>query len=163
MGGNPPPPFDAYRIRVDGLATVLKKLPNIKAYVHPEDIHEIMKANPETTIDRFQPTVDGFTLTLPLGSPPEQASTSLKFIHTPGHTPGSQCILLGNASLFSGDTIFVGSCGRMDFPESNPNHMWDSLSFTLKGLDDSVINRFDAKEKLTCRLVCIRDTHIMET
>jgi glyoxylase-like metal-dependent hydrolase (beta-lactamase superfamily II) len=47
-------------------------------------------------------------------------------VHTPGHTPGSQCFLVGNA-LVSGDTLFIGSCGRVDLPGSDPEEMYESL------------------------------------
>ena len=51
----------------------------------------------------------------------------LKVLHTPGHTPGSVCLLYGQ-HLFSGDTLFQGSCGRVDFPGGNPQEMLQSLS-----------------------------------
>ena len=41
----------------------------------------------------------------------------ITFIHTPGHTPGSQCFLAAG-NLISGDTLFIGSCGRSDLPGS---------------------------------------------
>ncbi len=47
-------------------------------------------------------------------------------LHTPGHTPGSVCLRCGNL-LFSGDTLFEGSCGRTDFPASSPTDMRKSL------------------------------------
>ena len=43
----------------------------------------------------------------------------VKFLHTPGHTPGSQCFLV-EGNLISGDTLFVNSCGRVDLPGSDP-------------------------------------------
>jgi hydroxyacylglutathione hydrolase len=60
------------------------------------------------------------------------------FIHTPGHTPGSQCFLV-EGNLISGDTLFVNSCGRVDLPGSDPEAMYYSLNQTLKALDDSTI------------------------
>jgi glyoxylase-like metal-dependent hydrolase (beta-lactamase superfamily II) len=51
----------------------------------------------------------------------------VKFVHTPGHTPGSQCFLVGD-NLVSGDTLFVGSCGRVDLPGSDPKKMYESLT-----------------------------------
>ena len=41
--------------------------------------------------------------------------TEFRVLHTPGHTPGSVCFLCGEL-LFSGDTLFAGSCGRTDLP-----------------------------------------------
>jgi glyoxylase-like metal-dependent hydrolase (beta-lactamase superfamily II) len=60
---------------------------------------------------------------------------TVKLIHTPGHTPGSQCFLVGNA-LVSGDTLFIGSCGRVDLPGSNPEDMYRSLHDVLGRLPD---------------------------
>ena len=47
-------------------------------------------------------------------------------LHTPGHTPGSSCLRCGD-TLFSGDTLFRGSCGRTDFPGGRPDQMRESL------------------------------------
>lgn len=47
--------------------------------------------------------------------------------HTPGHTPGSVCLVCGNL-MFSGDTLFAGSCGRTDLPGGSMGQMQQSLS-----------------------------------
>ena len=52
--------------------------------------------------------------------------TSIKFLHTPGHTPGSQCIQVGNF-LVTGDTLFIEGCGRSDLPGGNAGQLFDSL------------------------------------
>ena len=62
----------------------------------------------------------------------------IKFLHTPGHTPGSQCFLV-SGNLISGDTLFVNSCGRVDLPGSDPAAMYYSLNHTLKNLDDATV------------------------
>jgi glyoxylase-like metal-dependent hydrolase (beta-lactamase superfamily II) len=62
----------------------------------------------------------------------------VQFIHTPGHTPGSQCFLV-EGNLISGDTLFVNSCGRVDLPGSDPEAMYYSLNHTLKNLDDDTV------------------------
>ncbi len=62
----------------------------------------------------------------------------LRFIHTPGHTPGSQCFLVAG-NLISGDTLFVNSCGRVDLPGADPEAMYYSLNQTLRNLDDSTV------------------------
>jgi hydroxyacylglutathione hydrolase len=56
----------------------------------------------------------------------------LKCLHTPGHTPGSHCILV-DRYLFTGDTLFVKAIGRSDLPGSSPEQLFESLS-RLKGL-----------------------------
>ena len=50
----------------------------------------------------------------------------LSVLHTPGHTPGSVCLLYGQ-DMFSGDTLFQGSCGRVDLPGGDPRQMMESL------------------------------------
>src|SRR2546425_5250887 len=55
---------------------------------------------------------------------------TLTFLHTPGHTPGSQCFLV-DGRLISGDTLFIGSCGRTDLPGGDPLGMYYSLTQRL--------------------------------
>lgn len=62
----------------------------------------------------------------------------IKLIHTPGHTPGSQCFLIENR-LVSGDTLFIGSCGRVDFPGGDAEQMYLSLTQRLMALPDETI------------------------
>ncbi len=62
----------------------------------------------------------------------------ITFVHTPGHTPGSQCFLVRN-NLLSGDTLFIGACGRCDLPGSSPEDMYYSLTQKLTKLDDRTI------------------------
>jgi glyoxylase-like metal-dependent hydrolase (beta-lactamase superfamily II) len=50
----------------------------------------------------------------------------IELVHTPGHTPGSQCFLV-DCKLVSGDTLFLDGCGRTDFPGSDPAQMYESL------------------------------------
>ncbi len=58
---------------------------------------------------------------------------SVRVLETPGHTPGSVCLISGNV-LFSGDTLFRGSCGRTDFPGGSREAMGASLR-RLNGLN----------------------------
>ena len=64
------------------------------------------------------------------------AGLTFEVLHTPGHTPGSVCLRFGE-HLFSGDTLFAGSCGRTDFPGSSPADMFRSLS-RLSQLDETL-------------------------
>ena len=56
-------------------------------------------------------------------------SVTFRVMETPGHTPGSVCLLCGDV-IFSGDTLFQGSCGRTDFPGGS----WDQMAASLKRL-----------------------------
>jgi len=58
---------------------------------------------------------------------------SIKLLHTPGHTPGSQCFL-SHGHLISGDTLFIRGCGRVDLPGGDAEQMWKSLNLVLKKL-----------------------------
>jgi hydroxyacylglutathione hydrolase len=62
----------------------------------------------------------------------------IQLMHTPGHTPGSQCFLVDNR-LVSGDTLFIDACGRVDFPGGNPEQMYYSLTQKLMALPDEMI------------------------
>jgi glyoxylase-like metal-dependent hydrolase (beta-lactamase superfamily II) len=63
---------------------------------------------------------------------------TLTFLHTPGHTPGSQCFLV-DGRLVSGDTLFIDSCGRTDLPGSDPSEMYHSLTQRLGALPDDTV------------------------
>jgi len=73
----------------------------------------------------------------------ELGDSAIKALHTPGHTPGSQCFLVEEAGqvgrLISGDTLFLGGCGRVDLPGSDPEAMYRSLNETLKRLADETL------------------------
>ncbi len=60
----------------------------------------------------------------------------ITLIHTPGHTPGSQCFLVDGTKLVSGDTLFLDGCGRTDLPGSNPEDMYRSLTERLAKVPD---------------------------
>lgn len=59
-------------------------------------------------------------------------------IHTPGHTPGSQCFFVDNR-LVAGDTLFLDSCGRTDFPGGDPEAMFESLTTRLAVVPDDAV------------------------
>ncbi len=59
-------------------------------------------------------------------------------IHTPGHTPGSQCFLC-SGSLVSGDTLFLSGCGRVDLPGSDPDALYFSLKDKIAQLPESTL------------------------
>jgi hydroxyacylglutathione hydrolase len=62
----------------------------------------------------------------------------IKVIHTPGHTPDGICLLVDKKKLLTGDTLFVGECGRTDLPGGNSKKMYDSLFHKILKLNDDV-------------------------
>ena len=85
------------------------------------------------------------------GTPPASAQTwwherrhvrgrwrRVELIHTPGHTPGSQCFLV-DGRLVAGDTLFLEGCGRTDFPGSDPLAMYESIHTRLARVPDDAI------------------------
>ena len=68
----------------------------------------------------------------------ELGTVAVEFIHTPGHTPGSQCFRVHDR-LVSGDTLFIGACGRADLPGSNPGDLYHSLTQKLMRLEEDIL------------------------
>jgi glyoxylase-like metal-dependent hydrolase (beta-lactamase superfamily II) len=62
----------------------------------------------------------------------------IELIHTPGHTPGSQCFLVED-HLVSGDTLFLDGCGRTDLPGGDPEELYRSLTDRLAKIPDRAI------------------------
>ncbi len=62
----------------------------------------------------------------------------ITMLHTPGHTPGSQCFLV-NGCLVAGDTLFLEGCGRTDLPGADPDQMYESLTQRLAKIPDDTI------------------------
>ena len=89
-------------------------------YLCPDDLSmpPMMTAGPLT-----------YTKTYTEGSRLSLAGLDISVLHTPGHTPGSVCLLTGDA-IFSGDTLFAGSCGRTDLPGGS----WSTITASLRRL-----------------------------
>jgi hydroxyacylglutathione hydrolase len=86
--------------------------------------HKLAKTRVDITVD------DGDIINV--------GSIPVKVIHTPGHTPDSICLLVDKKKLLTGDTLFVGECGRTDLPGGNSTSMYKSLFNKLLKLSDDV-------------------------
>lgn len=113
---------------IQGAADLLAKI-KAKVYIH--------KAEAEGA-KRVAGLSDSDLVLVEAGDVLNVGELPVKFLHTPGHTPGSQCFLV-DGNLISGDTLFVNSCGRVDLPGSDPAAMYYSLNHTLKNLDDATV------------------------
>ena len=65
-------------------------------------------------------------------------TVAVTLLHTPGHTPGSQCLLV-EGRLLSGDTLFIDGCGRTDFPGGDTLEMYRTLSERLNAVSDETV------------------------
>lgn len=74
---------------------------------------------------------DGDTITI--------GSIKLRVVHTPGHSKDSMCLVLDGQFVFTGDTLFVGNCGRVDLPGSDPKEMYRSLFEKVGRLDEKLV------------------------
>ena len=110
--------------RIPGVEELLARFP-LKVYVHKAE-REFLSGLGSDLVQ-----VDNHD-TLRIGR------FTLTFLHTPGHTPGSQCFLVDDR-LVSGDTLFIGSCGRTDLPGSDPAEMYYSLTQRLGALPDGTL------------------------
>ncbi|MFA6002996.1 MAG: MBL fold metallo-hydrolase [Elusimicrobiota bacterium] len=94
-----------------------------EVWVHASDASSL------AGVPGLRPTADGERARV--------AGLDLEFMHTPGHTPGSQCIAAGG-QLFTGDTLFLDCCGRTDLAGSDPARMHASLR-RLAALPESTV------------------------
>jgi len=72
------------------------------------------------------------------GTKVKAGDVEIEMIHTPGHTPGSQCFCVRD-HLISGDTLFINACGRTDLPGGDAKQMYHSLTQTLMKMPDSTV------------------------
>lgn len=114
---------------IQGAAELLQRNFPIKVYIHKSEADYASRIAHLSASDMVRTDASD---ELQLGS------LSIRFLHTPGHTPGSQCFLV-DGNLISGDTLFIGGCGRVDLPGSDPAQMYDSLVNKLRRLPDDTV------------------------
>jgi len=104
--------------------------------VHPDDREMLVRPEPLFAPFDIPPSVPAVELAE--GGRIRIGSIDLEILHTPGHTPGSVCLLAREAgTLFAGDTLFPGGWGRVDLPGGDPAAMVESLG-RLERLDDAI-------------------------
>ena len=106
-----------------GAVADLRKATGCRVYMDPADAQgSAMLPLTRDQVDAPWPVGDALAID----------ELTFRIYHTPGHTPGSVCLGCGNL-LFSGDTLFAGSCGRTDLPGGSVRAMQQSLAL-LAGL-----------------------------
>ncbi len=101
---------------IEGISELIARNP-VKIYAHKSEADGVRKVTGVSDSDLAR--VDS-------GDRLSIGDIEVEFLHTPGHTPGSQCFRIKN-TLVSGDTLFINGCGRVDLPGSNSEDMYYSL------------------------------------
>lgn len=109
--------------------TDLLELTSVPIHVQRAESPWVVRAAGVSTDDLVQHDADDVL---------EVGQIRISFLHTPGHTPGSQCFLV-DGRLVAGDTLFLNGCGRTDLPGSDPTAMYDSLVHRLARLPDDTL------------------------
>ncbi len=112
--------------RIEGLGELLAAAP-VPVHAHRDEALSVRRV---TGIEASDVVAHDSGDTVTVGD------VTIQLLHTPGHTPGSQCFLV-DGLLVSGDTLFLEGCGRTDLPGADPAAMYDSLQ-RLASLPDDV-------------------------
>jgi hydroxyacylglutathione hydrolase len=112
-------------VQIEGITELLSRC-KTKVVVHKTEAEFLKALSPSDLIKAES------------GDKIDVGGLEIQLLHTPGHTPGSQCFLVENR-IVSGDTLFIGSCGRVDLPGSDPEQMYYSLTQKLTTLPDETI------------------------
>ncbi len=113
---------------LQGIQELLERVP-CKIHVQRDEVPWIRRV---TTVS------DGDLQTHDSGDVVQVGAIPIRLIHTPGHTPGSQCFLVNNR-LVAGDTLFLQGCGRTDLPGGDPRQLYLSLTQKLSQVPDDAI------------------------
>jgi glyoxylase-like metal-dependent hydrolase (beta-lactamase superfamily II) len=101
--------------------------------LRPVPIH--VQADEAEWVKRVTGADDSDLVTHASGDVVQAGAIPIELIHTPGHTPGSQCFLVDNR-LVAGDTLFLEGCGRTDLPGGDPRALYESLTQKLTKVPD---------------------------
>jgi glyoxylase-like metal-dependent hydrolase (beta-lactamase superfamily II) len=115
--------------KIEGLRELLALDVSAPVHVNDAEAHGVMRITgaSESDLVRHQS-----------GDVVQVGDIAITLLHTPGHTPGSQCFLV-DGRLVSGDTLFLDGCGRTDLPGGDPGALYDSLERLASLPDDTVL------------------------
>jgi glyoxylase-like metal-dependent hydrolase (beta-lactamase superfamily II) len=116
------------RAQIDGITELLERI-DVPIHVQGDEVEWVTRVTGvgEDSLVAHEP-----------GDVVAVGDFEVALIHTPGHTPGSQCLLV-NGRLISGDTLFLDGCGRTDLPGSDPNEMYRTLTQRLSNIADDTV------------------------
>ena len=112
---------------IEGIAALLE-LVDIPIHVNSHEVPWIERTTGVTSSLRAHDSGDVIKV----------GEIEVELVHTPGHTPGSQCFLT-EGHLLAGDTLFLEGCGRTDLPGSDPGEMYETLTKRLSNVPDDTV------------------------
>ena len=113
----------AHYDHVGAIPALLERFPDLPVYAHELELCPAGSPNPRY----FLPHLGKNQRTYGEGDTLDLGGLAVRVLHTPGHSRGSVTLLAGDIML-SGDTLFAGSCGRVDLPGGDEQQMWASLA-----------------------------------
>jgi glyoxylase-like metal-dependent hydrolase (beta-lactamase superfamily II) len=113
---------------IEGLSDLLERV-NVPVHVQRDEAHWVTRATGVGESDLVEHASADVV---------KVGDLEIELVHTPGHTPGSQCFSVAGR-LVSGDTLFLEGCGRTDLPGGDPEQMYESISTRLARFGDDTI------------------------
>ncbi len=113
---------------LEGVAQLLERV-DVPIHVQTDEVEYVRKVT-GLSDDQLTSHVSGDIVSV--------GAIDVQLIHTPGHTPGSQCFLV-DGRLVAGDTLFLDGCGRTDLPGSDPAAMYESLTQKLAKVPNDAV------------------------
>jgi len=117
---------DMMGMRIEGV-TELLALQSMPVHVQTDEAEYVLKVTDLEAGDLVQHSS---------GDKVSVGEVDVTLLHTPGHTPGSQCFLVEN-NLVAGDTLFLQGCGRTDLPGGDPAQLYESITTRLAKVPDT--------------------------
>jgi glyoxylase-like metal-dependent hydrolase (beta-lactamase superfamily II) len=113
---------------IEGIAELLEHV-DCAIHVQHDEVEWVTKST-NVSADHLVGHDSGDVLTV--------GGIDIALVHTPGHTPGSQCFFVDDR-LIAGDTLFLEGCGRTDLPGSDPVKMFESLRRLAEVPDNTIL------------------------
>ena len=89
-------------------------------------------------IVQHEKSIEKHDITIKDGDRLRVGNVIIDILHTPGHSKDSICLIIDSKIIITGDTLFIGNCGRIDLPGGNIDEMYDSLLERIFKLDDEL-------------------------
>jgi glyoxylase-like metal-dependent hydrolase (beta-lactamase superfamily II) len=119
---------DLMGYRIEGITDLLEQSP-VPVHVQDEEATWVVRATGVSDAELVRHRS---------GDVVEVGDVRIELVHTPGHTPGSQCFFV-DGRLVAGDTLFLDGCGRTDLPGGDAEQMYESLTKRLARFDDDTV------------------------